>query len=162
MVSWNGRLKLMSLGSRRVHGTRRTQRKGQRRRVRATQRRVSRRAVYSRLGLIQVQRQCRRLYDDEEHLGDRRVCNFLVAHTSHLYTDLYSSPRVQQTHTHTLMSARAHTYICIYTHTSDCVQIYLHRHVEKVVCTVRSDTTSHMVAWDQFVSGRGPAVMRLR
>lgn len=39
-----------------------------------------------RLGLIQVQRRCRRLYDDEEHLGDRRDCNFHVAQTSHLYT----------------------------------------------------------------------------
>lgn len=99
--------------------------------------RRTRRAVYSRLGLIQVQRQYRRLYDDEEHLGDRRARNFLVAQTSHLYTDLYSGPCVQHTHTHTC----TYTYICTHIYTPACVQIYVH--VERVVCTVRSDTTSH-------------------
>jgi len=42
----------------------------------------------SRMGLIQVQRQCRRLYDDEEHLGDRRACNFLVTHRHRTCTPL--------------------------------------------------------------------------
>ncbi|KYQ51135.1 hypothetical protein ALC60_09783 [Trachymyrmex zeteki] len=48
------------------------------------------------MGLIQVQRQCRRLYDDEEHLGDRRACNFLVVHRRRTCTPLCM--RVQHTH----------------------------------------------------------------
>jgi len=49
-----------------------------------------------RMGLIQVQRQCRRLYDDEEHLGDRRARNFLVVHRRRTCTPLCM--RVQHTH----------------------------------------------------------------
>ncbi|KYN28270.1 hypothetical protein ALC57_02331 [Trachymyrmex cornetzi] len=49
------------------------------------------------MGLIQVQRQCRRLYDDEEHLGDRRARNFLVVHRRRTCTPLCM--RVQHTHT---------------------------------------------------------------
>lgn len=39
---------------------------------------TSRRVVFEGLALIQVQWQRRRLYDDEEHLGDRGACNFLA------------------------------------------------------------------------------------
>lgn len=87
----------------------------------------------SRLGLIQVQRRCRRLYDDEEHLGDQQACNFLVAQTSHLYRSVCGSTRATHTHAH---------------HTRARV--------------ARSSAPPVTVAWDQFVSGRGLAVMRLR
>lgn len=45
--------------------------------------------MFEGLALIQVQWQWRRLYDDEEHLGDREACNFLARSLdpSHLYTD---------------------------------------------------------------------------
>lgn len=137
MVSWNSRLRPMSLGSRRVHrgggeGRGYACRGGKGRGGESVQQRRARRALYSRLGLIQVQRRCRRLYDDEEHLGDRRACNFLVAQTSHLYTDLYSSPRVQHVDTHT------HTHIA-YSRTNLRTQTRREDRVHRVY----SDTTSH-------------------
>lgn len=65
--------------------------------------RASGRVVFEGLALIQVQWQWRRLYDDEEHLGDREACNFArstrrtctaaapCTPTFHACTDLSSS-----------------------------------------------------------------------
>lgn len=104
------------------------------------------RVVCSRLGLIQVQRRCRRLYDDKEHLGDRRARNFLVAQTSHLYT-------VVAPH------ACLHAHDARYTHHT-CV--YATSVKRRRVCVYVSHAPPVTVAWDQFVSGRELAVMRLR
>lgn len=90
----------------------------------------------SRLGLIQVQRQCRRLYDDEEHLGDRRACNFLVARRH-----------------------RTCTPLCMRSVSDTRVSVHV---LEETATCARSDAPPVTVARDQFVSGRGLAVMRLR
>ncbi|TGZ48008.1 hypothetical protein DBV15_05759 [Temnothorax longispinosus] len=62
------------------------------------------------MGLIQVQRQCRRLYDDEEHLRDRRACNFLVAHRHRTCTPLCMRVR----HTHKRACIRGNGVVCAF------------------------------------------------
>lgn len=103
--------------------------------------RASGRVVFEGLALIQVKWQWRRLYDDEEHLGDREACNFLARSLARSTRRTCTAAVHNRPSMHARISSSSTSSSAILRHST-------------------SRTTA--VPRDRFVFGRGIAVMRLR